>query len=228
MMDFMKQDSIDKTANVEQSALQQSAAGASGVAGQDGFIATKAQANKIKQGTIALAVIFGIGLLCLWMMVKKTAPQAAAAASTTADTAIETAIAQVTGTKSEFFRSIEDVVGKFNEFSSKRQVKVQELQKNPFQHDRFARVSETVYRGNTETFAETKTVSDKSELQQQGSEMQLLSVIESPEGNSCMIDDKILKQGDVINGWKILSINKTSVELGAEGMKVTLRITSEG
>jgi hypothetical protein len=58
--------------------------------------------------------------------------------------------------------------------------------------------------------------------------MQLQSIMRSPQGNRCMIDDKVLNSGDIINGWKVDMIADKSVELSADGSKIILTITSEG
>ena len=69
---------------------------------------------------------------------------------------IENAIAKVTGTKAEFFKGIDNVVNKFHEFSSVLQVKVNELQKNPFEHQKYSISDLSIEQGQAESAAERK------------------------------------------------------------------------
>jgi hypothetical protein len=178
------------------------------------YIVPAAQEKTIKQGTIVLAILFVVGLAGLWYMVKKTSPNAAMAED---DTQIASAIARVSQTKTELYKGIDDVVAKFKEFSSVKQVSVNELQKNPFTHS---------------DFVQTNSLQDGSQnrdqIERSGQMLQLLSIMKSPHGNCCMINDKILYKGDTINNWKVDSITDTSVELSSDDMKVVLRMSTEG
>ena len=50
-------------------------------------------------------------------------------------------------------------------------------------------------------------------VENQGDEMQLMSLMQSEQGHSCMIDDKILYEGDLIKGFKVSQISDSFVKL---------------
>ena len=86
-----------------------------------------------------------IGLLCLWFMIKKSTPQtAAAAAVSTEEAQIETAIARLGGVKTEMFSRMDEIVKRFYELSGVSQVKTSELVKILFVF--FTLVRETALR----------------------------------------------------------------------------------
>jgi preprotein translocase subunit SecG len=193
--------------------------------GSDGnFVTTASREKTVKNGTILLVAVFCVSLVCLWFMVKKTTPQTAAAKTDTNDMQIETAIAKVIGTKAEFFKGIDNVVNKFDEFSGVMQVKVGELKKNPFELQKY----ESVEMNAVEDFGASAAERERSlrlALEKEATGMQLLSIMKSPSGNTCMINDKILSKGEKIDGWEVKLITDKTVELRAGGMQKTLKIS---
>lgn len=187
------------------------------------FVTTASHEKTVKNGTIIFIAVFCASLVCLWFMVKKTTPQAAMAKTNAEDTQIEQAIAKITGTKAEFFKGIDNVVNKFYEFSNVAKVNVDELKKNPFAHQKY---SESAMEDPLASFAERQRAA-QFELEKDATGLQLLSIMQSPQGNSCMIDDRILSKGDKINGWEVISISNSSVELSAGAMKRILSISSD-
>jgi hypothetical protein len=208
MLDYLKEaNSLKKQENASGAAEQGQAAP------QDDFIVPAAQERSVKQGTVLLIILFAVGAGVLWFMVKKAAPQAANAAVTAEDSVIESALAKVTGSSLEVFKSVDSVMSKFSDYSKARQVKVNELQKNPFTHDKYA---------HGQVVRESAGGDDSEELDARA--MQLQSIIKTPRGNCCMIDDHIAYKGQAIQGWKITAIGDKSVELSSPQGQVTLRI----
>ena len=65
-------------------------------------------------------------------------------------------------------------------------------------------------------------------MQQLAGSLQLLSVMQSGQGNSsCMINDQILRQGDTIEGFTITRIGADSVELTWQNDRVSGTAMSE-
>ena len=187
------------------------------------YLTVAAQNNTVRKSTLLLAVLFGIGLCCLWFMIRKSAPEKASAASAHSDqTQIEMAITRLTGVRSIMFDGLEKIVNKFYEFSDVQQVKVSELQKNPFKVEMF---SDDLKRNPTDwQLTASKYQSEKLEL---------LSIMQSDqpgEGRCCMINDKILYEGDSIMGFKVLQINNSFVKLAwqDENYKDSLPTQLEG
>ncbi len=180
--------------------------------GQQEYLTVAAQSKNVRRTTCMLAVLFGMGLLCLWFMVKKSAPQTASAAPVSAEEAqIEMAITRLTGVRSEIFNRMERIVKKFYEFSDVQQIGVDELAKNPFKRG--------IFSGDLRTGSDTeKKGLDKIRLmkQQQIKNLELLSIMQSGQkdgGWCCMINDKILYEGDSIKGFKVRQISDSFVKL---------------
>lgn len=175
------------------------------------YLTVAAQGKDVRKMTMLLAILFVIGLLCLLFMIKKSVPQSAAAASDNAeDGQIEKAIERLTGVGSEMFKRMDQIVNKFYEFSDVEQVLVKELVKNPFERKRFlAEAPETTDR--------------KAEEIKPG--MQLLAICQTEQGNFCMIEEKILYEGDMIKGFKVSQISDTFVKLELEDVQVILNLS---
>jgi preprotein translocase subunit SecG len=99
---------------------------------EEKYLTVEAHERRTRRSTILLAVLFIAGLLCLWFMIKKSTPSAALAVTNkNEETRLETALARLTGFKSEMFNGMDEIVKKFYEFSNVLQVQVSELAKGP-------------------------------------------------------------------------------------------------
>ena len=185
---------------------------------QQEYITVTPQDKNVRKTTILLVVSFVVGVLCLWFMIKKSVPLTAAAAGGsggTEEARIEAAIAQLTGIRLGMFSSLEKIVNKFYEFSDVQQVKISELVRNPFKMDGF---SDDL----TETSDMKEMDSDKDaemDRLQQARNMRLLSIMRAQQGNCCMIDDKILYEGDVIGSFTVRKIEDNLVKLEWRGRR---------
>jgi preprotein translocase subunit SecG len=190
------------------------------------YLTVASQGKRVRKSTTLLAVLFIIGLLCLWFMIKKSTPKAAsAAAGKTDETLIETAIARLTGVKSQIFRRMDEIVGKFYEFSEVPQVKVNELAKNPFELEMFSsNLEEKPGTGKKAQKIDPQMLWQR-QMRQRSQGMQLWSIMQSDQGNRCMIDDKILREGDSIKGFKVLQIGDSFVELESNGVQIILKLS---
>jgi preprotein translocase subunit SecG len=170
------------------------------------YLTVAAHGKRARKSTTVLIVLFIIGLLCLWFMIKKCAPQAASATTTDMEeTKVEAALARLTGLKSQVFSRMDEIVKKFYEFSGVQQVQVNELAKNPFALESFMEdIKETPTPKN---ISET----DRAMIEQRN--LKLLSIMRSDQGNSCMIGSKILCEGDSIQGFTVRQIGDSFVKL---------------
>jgi len=173
--------------------------------------------RNLRRSTIMLTILFSVGILCLWGMIKKTGPKQAAAS--TEEAQIEEAIAQLTGIKTEMNSRMDEVVDKFYQFSNVEQVAVDELKKNPFLYD-FAFEAEEDELNKYSVDREML----RQELQAKISVMRLWSIMESPQGRCCMIDDEVLGEGDKIQDLTITMIGENFIELSSMGIKVKLKM----
>ena len=185
------------------------------------FLTVASHGKRVRKTTTLLVVLFIIGLLCLWFMIKKTSPNAASAADgTTEDTLVESAIARLTGVKTEMFGRMDEIVGKFYEFSEVPQVRVNELAKNPFELETTS--------GNSKSSAENEMDARalwQQQLRQNSKGMQLWSIMQTQEGYRCMIDDKILAEGDSINSFKVIQIGDNFLKLESDGVQIELKLS---
>lgn len=164
--------------------------------------------------TYLLVGLFVIGAVCLWFMIRKSSPSNAAAAGTTAQKneqkQIEAAITRITGVRSQMFSGLEKIVKKFYEFSDFEQVNVNELSKNPFRIDN--------------SLTGIKPTSDLSQLTIARSELELLSIMSAENGYCCMINDKILYEGDNYQGLTVTKITDNEVILSSGEMNIVLKL----
>lgn len=171
--------------------------------------------GQLRQSTYLLVTLFIIGTICLFFMIKKSSPSAVSAAQPSAQqieqSKIESAIAKITGVRAQMFSSLEKIVKKFYEFADFEQVNVGELSKNPFRQDDILPnagpedegMQSEIYRG----------------------ELELYTIMSTEKGNCCMINDKLLYEGDVIDGLEVEEITSHSVTLTDGQSNIVLRLT---
>ncbi|MHC4557253.1 MAG: hypothetical protein ACYTFW_01935 [Planctomycetota bacterium] len=179
---------------------------------QQEYLTVAAHGKRTRKSTTLLAVLFIIGLLCLWFMIKKSMPQSASAVVGTEETQVETAIARLTGVKSEMFNGMDEIVKKFYEFSDVLQVKVNELVKNPFELE--------LLLSNLKTNDAEEKVPEidaeglwRQHIRLKAKELKLTSIMQSEQGNCCMIGSKILYEGDSIKDFHVRRIGNNFAEL---------------
>jgi preprotein translocase subunit SecG len=222
MLSFMREQELENSSGQED--LKDTASTPVGGSGEPGSATpaenrqqeylTAAKNKNVRKTTYMLAVLFGIGLLCLLFMIRKSAPQAAKAdVSADAESRIETAIARITGIKSEMFVRMDEIVKKFYEFSNVQQIKVDELAKNPFKYEMaWADLNPVSSAEEGQSGADAYMIRQR-QLRQRAKDLQLLTIMESERGKCCMIDDKILYEGDSIKGFKVRQISNGFVRL---------------
>jgi len=181
--------------------------------GAQEYLTVAANSKSLRRSTILVAILVAIGLVCLLFMIRKSQPQAASAKQSAGDeTKIEAAISRLTGVRSEMVDRMDEIVKKFYEFSDVFQVKVNELVKNPFQAEGGAKAAQTGTVVAEDPQAQAEQVR-REKMQQQAATLRLLSIMRSDIGHSCMINDEILRQGDVIEGFAVSQIGNSFVEL---------------
>jgi len=168
--------------------------------------------KSLRRSTMLVAVLVGIGLVSLLLMIRRSQPQAASATENAGDQRIESAISRITGVRSEMAGRMDEIVNKFYEFSDVVQVKVNELVKNPFEVEGFAKDLKTSV--VLEDPAAQAEQIRQQRLAQKAKTLKLVSIMRSSEqGTCCMINDQILRQGDVIEGFTLVEIANNTVTL---------------
>jgi hypothetical protein len=176
------------------------------------YLTVAANSKNLRRSTILVMILVAIGLAGLGYMIRKSQPQAAVAQPVEDEGKIEAAISRLTGVRSEMVSRMDEIVKRFYEFSDVFQVEVGELVKNPFEVEVFTGALEEEINKAEDEKAKAALI-QREHLKQRASALKLLSVMRSDQGNCCMIDDRILQQGDVIEGFTITRISGDSVEL---------------
>lgn len=178
------------------------------------FLARTHHGQNLKQSTIILAVLFTVGAVCVWFMIKKTTPPSAAAAASTEEAKIENAIAQLMGIQTEMDTKMGNIVTRFSDFSDIEQIGVGDLQKNPFAIELSV--------GN---FEQTLEPGHRKEVEERAEKLQLWSIMASPQNACCMINEKILYKGDKIDGFTVVEIDPRFVGLDLNGIRVIKKMS---
>ena len=166
---------------------------------------------QLKKTNRILIILFVAGLLCLWIMILKSGPKTASAQQQQAqETEMEMTLARMMGIKSELNSSARELVKKFQQIDSVEQIKLGDLKKNPFETEHALATLTAI------SAAQRSGDLDSGLLNDQLKDLQLLSIMLSGgEGgkNCCMINDRILYEGDIIGELKVAAINEKSVSL---------------
>ncbi len=202
--------------------------GAAQEMGEQDFITVSGKEKSVQRSTILFGTLFAIGVASLLFMIKKSGPDTAVAdAVKTEQAQIEQAISRVTGVRTELSLGLDKIVKKFYEFSNVEQVGVEELVKNPFQLDGLSGPLRSAADDDESTAG--NEFLKQQRIQRQKGGLDLLSIMqgEGDDSGSCMINDKILNEGDSVDGFTVVSIKTKSVKLSNEGVEVILNLFEE-
>lgn len=181
------------------------------------YVTVAGQGQKLRQNTIMLVALFAIGALGVWFMVKKTTPATASAQPSQDQVQLETALAQLSTMQSEMDSQMDSVSGRFYQFNNVDQVAVDELKKNPFKREMdYTPAGDTVHPQQTEQIRQEARVVAMG--------LELWSITATPKGMCCMIDDKVLYQGDRYKDMTVTSIEGKTVTLNYKGIPVQLKM----
>ncbi|OHB59512.1 MAG: hypothetical protein A2167_00195 [Planctomycetes bacterium RBG_13_46_10] len=220
MLSFLREHSDEQIPALNQTEQQLRAkgadSGASAEAQDKEFLTVSARSKNVRRSTIGFAVLFGVGFVCLLLMIRNSTPKSASATmSKDDDKQIEMAIARLTGANSEMFSRMDQIIKKFYESSNVMQVQVNELVKNPFEFELFDDALNAVGKDELQESRANNDMLKQQQARQAVRGLQLKSIIEMPAGrrNCCMIDDKVLYEGDLIKGFKVTRISDNYVKL---------------
>ena len=223
MLSFLREQVMGNLPGQKSGGNQDRAGDSQDASGQE-FLTVATQKSKTRKSTALVVILFVIGLVCLWFMIQKSKPQGASAAPAgSGETQIEAAIGRLTGISSEVISRMDQIVKKFYEVSNVMQVKVDELAKNPFEFEQFlsnlrAKVAaeENKPPENQEGAGASIALQQqqfKQQLSKNADSLKLSSIMKSARIYYCRINDKDLKVGDSIKGFKIERIGDDFVEL---------------
>jgi hypothetical protein len=217
MLSFMREQGAgDASANQTKNGGQRPPKAAD-EAGALEYLTVATDSRSLRKSTILVAILVSIGLVCLWFMIRKSQPQAALAQQADQEeTTIEQAIGRLTGVSAEMVARMDQILKKFSEFTGVLQVNVNDLVKNPFEVEVFAKDIKSEVVPQADSAAEAALV-HRQRVKQRAGSLSLLSVMRSGQASSCMINDKLLRQGDTIVGFVIIRVGSDFVELAWRG-----------
>lgn len=182
------------------------------------YLTVSGHSQKVRRSTMTLAVLFAVGALGIWLMVKKTTPAAASAETNQNQVQIETALAQLDSMQAEVDSQMNSVAGRFYHFNNVDQVGVEELKKNPFIRGEMDNIPGSSGTGSQQQ----KQIQQEAQVIKM--DMELWSITATPKGRCCMIDDKVLYQGDTYRNMTVKSITEKVVTLEYKGTDVELKM----
>lgn len=198
------------------------------------YVTVGTSRSRVRRSTTLLVILLVTGVACIWYMSRQTTPESAGASTDANEADIARAISDLTGVKSEMFNRMDEIVGKFYEFSEVHQINVNELVKNPFELEMFLASI------NAEPAAPIiqidPAVIRRQKAQKQADELNLLSIMRSDQGNCCMIENKVLYANDSIGDFKVVEIADAFVKLlwapknepaGSEKVEITKKLSEE-
>lgn len=201
---------------VKNTAQQNGTGGNEAQAGNEEYLTVSGHSRKVRNTTIVFAGMFVVGIACLLFMIRKSGTQTASALSNPDDQMqIEQAIAKLTNVKSDIFTGIERILGKLYDFSNVQQIQVDELSKNPFRLE--ATIAMTDTSNSTLTTVKARPMPPPEDFE-------LLSIMKSGQRYCCMINDKILYEGDSIKDYRVAEISGDSVRLRANDLELLLKL----
>ncbi len=213
MLSFMREQEPKKASERLASGPGSPGGSATDASGPQEYLTVAANSKSLRRSTMLVVVLVCIGVASLLLMIRRSQPQAASAGEKAGDqTRIESAITRLTGVRSEMNGRMDEIVKKFYEFSDVVQVKVNELVKNPFEVEGFAKDLKTMV--VPEDPAAQAELFRRQRIEQLAKTLKLVSIMRSAErGTCCMINEQILRQGDAIEGFTIVEIANSSVVL---------------
>ena len=215
MMSFMKNGDIENS-KVDQQTPQvdSTSSDTNQSVSQPDYLKPAEYGKSMSKSTIFVTVLFAIGALGLWVMIKKVGPSAASAAPVPGEAKIDTAIAEFSGVKKQMYGKVDDIIGKLSHLSSDEEGKDKDLKKNPFTHSVSLGDFDNILGGN-HVDINPDSVKD----------VKLWSIMHAEKDSCCIINNKILYVGDSIKDFEITKISPRSVELVSSSGRLVLKMS---
>jgi preprotein translocase subunit SecG len=229
MLSFMREQGSGKSAESASANSGAQAARFADGAGPQEFLTVATTRKTLQRSTMLVVILLVVGLACLWMMIRRIQPRAAAAQNQAEQAKIEQAIGRLTGSSTEMVGRMDSIVKKFYEFSDVFQVKVNELTKNPFEQGSGERPRPSAV--VTEDPRLRAQLLRNQRLQQEVNTLRLLCITQPGQNGSqdfyCVINDQQLREGDKIEDFTVSRISSNSVDLVWSGQDASGNSGSE-
>lgn len=184
-------------------------------------------ADKPRMGntTIAMIGLFAVGVAAVAFLSLRSAPQTASAKDQAVEQQVDTFIASAASQSEDQQAAVdENVVDGFYHYSSRQQVPLEELRKNPFVLDHSG--SREASRGNEQPDPNSVAAQKRREdLLKQLSKLKLQSVMMGSRGGTAIINNNFVTEGQALEGFTVVKILPDEVHMRSEGLLFQLRLS---
>jgi preprotein translocase subunit SecG len=175
------------------------------------FLTISGRDQSVRKSTVFVTSLFILASIGLVMMAKRSHIQTAGATpAVDSKTQIEMAISRVTGVSSEMTLRMDEIVQKFYEFSDVFQVKVADLNKNPFQ---LALAPVDLEVKEKKPVQEKPVASLLSQFNVDKKGLSLICIMKSESSTCCMINGMLLEVGQSVGVFLVEDIQSDHVQL---------------
>jgi len=122
---------------------------------------------------------------------------------------------------------VEDLVRTFDTYVQDRQIPLAHLRVNPFQVVRTAKVEADQDQAKKEADAEAEAEARRRRILQAASELKLGAVLIAGTTRTAIIEGRLYRVGDVVEGMRVAAIRPDHVTLAYEDQTVDLRLRPE-
>ncbi|MBN2130469.1 MAG: hypothetical protein JW741_13295 [Sedimentisphaerales bacterium] len=181
------------------------------------------QSNKFNRTAIIFAASCVIGLGGIYLFSLRQKPPAANAGVQEAEQRVDQALARFVNQEEKndaqsFFNDAQELERTFNDYPTKQQVALQELQRNPF-----SRLLASDEEADTVDEALKRREELRAELSKTLTEFSLQSVLQGPRGATCLINGEVYRIGDIMaDVFTVKTIQPNRVVLTAHEMEFSL------
>ncbi len=185
--------------------------GADQVDSDSTFLTISGRDQSIRKSTAFVTSLFILASIGLVTMAKKSHIQTAGATPVVdSKTQIEMAISRVTGVSSKMTLRMDEIVQKFYEFSDVFQVKVADLNKNPFE---LALVAADFDANEKKPVQEKQVASLLNQFNADRQKLSLVCIMKSESSACCMMNGMLLESGQSVDGFLVEDIQSDHVQL---------------
>jgi hypothetical protein len=183
--------------------------------------AGKLLANK---GNLLLAGLFAGGIFLVYLLSLRGGPSTANAEQQQVELQVETALSQFSANgRKEESRKAREVVGSFYREARQRQVPIKQLSGNPFVYKSPGPAEAAPVKAQP---AQEETIAARNlgEALDAARQLVLQSVLTGEHGNTAMISNNLLTEGQTLGDWTVSKIEPRRVVLTFRGQEFVLRM----
>ena len=217
MLSYLKEDTLEQDKEQAVDAPVENEVQSETTQDED-YLESSVSEKPAKKTTVILAGVVIVGAIALFLMIKQVAPASLETANKD-QMAIDIALSQLSSGES-LTKQIDSVVKKFYDFSNVPQIGAKWLHKNPFVLSSKLISSEN----GTGSKNEKSNVAARKNHVDIADTLNVYGVMNISGKFCCMIDDKLLYEGDRYKDFTISKISNQSVVITKDGKNISIKI----